>query len=164
VAVYEGIIPVCHNEAGLAVVMSHEIAHAIARHGGERMSTDFQLKTVGGLVGNVFQQQSQMTRDMFMQAYGVGTNLGVVLPHSRKHELEADQIGVMLMARAGYDPNEAPKFWVRFGEVNRGSQPTEWMSTHPSDARRAGDLQAMMPQAMNEYNLAPHKLGLGEAL
>jgi metalloendopeptidase OMA1, mitochondrial len=164
VAVYDGIIPICHNEAGLAVVMSHEIAHAIARHGGERMSQEFRLKTLQGFLGYAFQDQSQASRDLILRAYGVGTNLGLVLPHSRRHELEADQIGVLLMARAGYDPNEAPRFWIRFGEYGKSSAPPEWMSTHPSDARRASDLQAMLPQAMNEYNMVPIRVGLGEQL
>ncbi len=163
VAVYEGILPVCHNEAGLAVVMSHEVAHAIARHGGERISQEMRLRSLGGVLSYAMQGQSQASQELIMRAYGIGSNVGLVLPHSRRHELEADQIGVLLMARAGYDPSEAPRFWVRFGQVQTGAPP-EWLSTHPSDARRASDLEALLPQARQEYDNVPVRIGLGEVL
>ncbi len=115
--------------------MSHEVAHALARHGGERMSQETGLKTIGSVVGYAMKGRSDLSRDLVLRAYGAGTQFGVVLPHSRKHELEADRIGVMLMAKAGYDPGEAPRFWSRFGSAANQASPPEWMSTHPSDSR-----------------------------
>ncbi|WP_425617160.1 M48 family metallopeptidase [Anatilimnocola sp. NA78] len=161
VAVYEGIIPVCATEAGLAVVMSHEIAHALARHGGERMSQNMAVDGVKQAVSYVMQNQDQTRKDIVLQAYGVSSQYGVLLPYSRKHESEADHIGVMLLAKAGYDPREAPRFWTRFGEAKQGQQQMEFMSTHPSDARRAADLAAMVPEAMTLFEAAPDKIGLG---
>lgn len=164
VAVYEGILPICQNEAGLAVVMSHEVAHALARHGGERMSQETGLKTIGSVVGYAMKGRSELSRDLVLRAYGAGTQFGVVLPHSRKHELEADRIGVMLMASAGYDPSEAPKFWTRFGDAAKQANPPEWMSTHPSDSRRAAELVALLPQAQSSYDQSANRVGTGEIL
>jgi predicted Zn-dependent protease len=164
VAVYEGILPVCQNEAGLAVVMSHEVAHALARHGGERMSQQSAVQGAGAMLGYALKGSSPMGRDLVMRAYGVTTNLGVVLPHSRQHELEADRIGVMLMSAAGYDPGEAPRFWARFGQSASQSSPPEWLSTHPSDQRRASDLEALLPQALLAYNASASRIGTGEIL
>jgi predicted Zn-dependent protease len=161
VAVYEGIIPVCATEAGLAVVMSHEIAHALARHGGERMSQNMAVDGVKQAVSYVMQNQDQTRKDIVMQAYGVSSQYGVLLPYSRKHESEADHIGLMLLAKAGYDPREAPRFWTRFGEAKQGQQQMEFMSTHPSDARRSADLAALVPEALKLYEAAPEKIGLG---
>ena len=163
VAVYDGILPVCENEAGLAVVMSHEVAHALARHGGERMSQEKGVQTVAGVLGYSLQGQSELTRNMILKGYGVASHVGVVLKHSREHELEADRIGVMLMAQAGYDPAEAPRFWQRFQQADE-KKPVEWLSTHPSDARRVSELQALLPQAELAYNSAANKIGLGEFL
>ena len=161
VAVYEGIIPVCGTEAGLAVVMSHEIAHALARHGGERMSQNMAVDGVKQAVSYVMQNQDQTRKDIVMQAYGVSSQYGVLLPYSRKHETEADHIGLILLAKAGYDPREAPRFWTRFGEAKQGQQQMEFLSTHPSDARRAADLAALVPEAMGLFEAAPEKIGLG---
>ncbi len=161
VAVYEGIIPICATEAGLAVVMSHEIAHALARHGGERMSQNMAVDGVKQAVSYVMQNQDQARRDIVMQAYGVSSQYGVLLPYSRAHESEADHIGLMMMARAGYDPREAPRFWQRFGSLKNGNQPMEFMSTHPSDARRAADLAALVPEAEKLYGAAPEQFALG---
>lgn len=161
VAVYEGIIPICATEAGLAVVMSHEIAHALARHGGERMSQNMAVDGVKQAVSYVMQNQDQARKDMVMQAYGVSSQYGVLLPYSRKHESEADHIGLLMMARAGYDPREAPRFWQRFGSLKNGNQPMEFMSTHPSDARRAADLAALVPEGLKIYEAAPEKFELG---
>jgi len=161
VAVYEGIIPICESEAGLAVVMSHEIAHALARHGGERM-TQQNIKNLGGkAVDWVMQEQDDTKKKIVQTAYGVTTEYGVLLPYSRKHESEADLIGIDLLAKAGYDPSEAPRFWERFGGAKGGKQQPAWMSTHPSDAQRAADLRAALPKAMGLYNAAPEKIGLG---
>lgn len=164
VAVYEGILPICQNEAGLAVVMSHEVAHALARHGGERMSQQAGLQTVSSVLGYAMKGQSDLSRSLVLKAYGAGTELGVVLPHSRQHELEADRIGIMLMASAGYDPQEAPLFWSRFGQMDAGSKPAEWLSTHPSDARRATELEGLLPQARTAYDASAAKLGQGERI
>lgn len=163
VAIYEGILPICRNEAGLAVVMSHEVAHALARHGGERMSQNMAVDQTKQAINFLMQKQDQTRRDLLLQAYGVGTQYGVLLPYSRKQESEADHIGVMLMAEAGYDPSEAPAFWERFGSVG-GEKPPEFMSTHPADERRAQDLAALLPEATDKYAAAPERFGSGELI
>ncbi len=166
VAVYTGILPVCENEAGLAVVMSHEIAHAIARHGGERMNQ--QMITNGLKNGGTYllnkNKVSEQKQQILLAAYGQAAQYGYILPYSRKHELEADAIGIKLMAKAGYDPSEAPVFWERFASKKEGSAPAEWMSTHPADATRAAALRELLPAAVKEYDSASEKIGLGEAL
>lgn len=163
VAVYEGILPVCDNEAGLAVVMSHEISHVLARHGGERMTQQSIARAGGGLLGKALEQHPEGDHDKWMNAYGVASQYGVLLPYSRTHESEADSIGLMLMARAGYDPAEAPRFWERFAHMS-GNKPPEFLSTHPSDAHRASHLRGLLPQAVAIYDAAPDKLGLGVAI
>lgn len=164
VAIYEGIMPICENEAGLAVVMSHEVAHALARHGGERMSQSLAVDGVKQAVSYATQTQDETRREILLKAYGVASEYGVILPYSRKHETEADHIGLMLMAKAGYDPSEAPRFWQRFATAQQGQKPMEFLSTHPSDARRASDLEALLPEAMKLYVTAPRRHGLGEGL
>ena len=121
IVVYEGILPICQNEAGLAVVMSHEVAHVLARHGGERMSQSAAVNGAQTVVGMVMRNQEQVNRDIVMRAYGLGSQYGLILPYSRKHELEADQIGLTLMAQAGYDPSEGPRFWKRFVQLPRAT-------------------------------------------
>ncbi len=164
VAVYTGILPVCENEAGLAVVMSHEVAHAIARHGGERMTYQTAQNLGKSAVGYVMQKQEEQKQKIVLTAYGAASEYGVILPYSRKHEMEADQIGVMLMAKAGYDPSEAPVFWERFSATKTGAAPMEFMSTHPSDAHRASALRELLSEAMTYYEKASDKRGLGEAI
>jgi predicted Zn-dependent protease len=165
VAVYEGILPFCENEAGLAVVMSHEIGHALAHHGAERMSHQAGVQGVGAVLGWALTESTPATREMTMRAFGTGTQYGILLPYSRKHESEADEIGLQLMARAGYDPSEAPLFWGRFAQAKEGgSAPPEWASTHPSDARRAADLAAKLPEALQLYQNSPTRYGRGERL
>jgi predicted Zn-dependent protease len=164
VAVYTGILPICESEAGLAVVMSHEVAHAIARHGGERMTYQTAQNMGKQAVGYFTKQQEEQKKQMILTAYGAAAEYGVILPYSRKHELEADHIGILLMAKAGYDPSEAPVFWERFAGSKQGAAPMEWMSTHPSDATRASALRALIPEAMKNYENAPTKYGLGEPL
>jgi predicted Zn-dependent protease len=161
VAVYEGIIPICATEAGLAVVMSHEVAHALARHGGERMSQNMAVDGVKQAVSYVMQNQDQARKDIVMQAYGMGSQYGVLLPYSRKHESEADHIGLMMMAKAGYDPREAPRFWERFGALKSGEKQMEFLSTHPSDQHRAAALAQLVPDAMKLYGEAPEQFALG---
>lgn len=164
VAIYEGILPVCQNEAGLAVVMSHEIAHALARHGGERMSQGYLVNGVGTALSVVLQNQEQVLKDRVTKAYGVASEYGFVLPYSRKHESEADHMGLMLMARAGYDPSEAPAFWQRFGAAAGSGETPEFLSTHPADERRSSDLAELLPEALQLYGVASERFGKGEAI
>lgn len=164
VAVYEGILPICENEAGLAVVMSHEIAHALARHGGERISQNYVVEGARNVIGRLSKTYAQQQSETILKFYGIGSQYGYILRHSRKHESEADHIGIILMARAGYDPEEAPRFWQRFASSNQGQQPLELFSTHPSDQRRAQDLTALLPDARQEYQASAHKYGLGVLL
>ena len=166
VAIYEGILPVCGSEAGLAVVMSHEVGHALARHGGERMNHQAAVSAVGSLgkiVMNRTEALDAQRQQMVMGAYGAASKYGVVLPYSRKHESEADAIGLKLMAEAGYDPSEAPLFWERFSSES-GPKPPAFFSTHPSDARRAADLREQLPAAVGIYKRAPEQFGLGEKI
>ena len=165
VAIYEGILPICENEAGLAVVMSHEIAHALARHGGERISHEMAVSGLGKVVDWATQNRTAFARQSVATAFGIASKYGVVLPYSRKHESEADHMGMILMARAGYDPREAPLFWQRFGQAQANSDAKiEFLSTHPADERRATDLRSLLHEAISEYEMAPVKLGLGEPL
>jgi predicted Zn-dependent protease len=164
VAIYEGILPVCQNEAGLAVVMSHEIAHALARHGGERMSQEYMVSGLGKAIDiATMNRTTAPTRDKIMRAYGVASTYGFVLPYSRKHESEADHMGAVLMAQAGYDPAEAPRFWERFGQAQeQGERPIEFLSTHPADTRRALALRQLLPEIRPLYEQALERHGLGE--
>ncbi len=164
VAIYEGIVPLCENEAGLAVVMSHEIAHALAHHGAERMSQQAGVQGVGAVLGWAMSDTTPMTRDLAMRAFGTGAQYGLLLPYSRHHESEADAIGLRLMAQAGYDPSEAPLFWGRFGNAKNGEQPAEWASTHPSDERRATELANKLPEALSLYQTTANRYGRGERL
>ena len=152
VAVYTGILPYTQTEAGLATVMSHEIAHAIARHGAER-ATQAQLMQYGLSLGNLALEKNP-NRELIMMGVNVAGNVGVILPYSRKHESEADYMGLLLMAKAGYDPNEAVKFWERMSQASGGSQGglSDFLSTHPSDEKRIKDLQSHMSEAMKYYN------------
>lgn len=151
VVFYTGIMPVCEDDAGISVVMGHEIAHAIARHGNERMSQQL-AQQLGGVALNVaLADKPQETQQLFGLAYGLGTNVGVMLPFSRLHESEADEMGLMFMAMAGYDPQEAPKFWERMN-AQGGARPPEFLSTHPSPEKRMEKLNELMPKAMKLYN------------
>ncbi len=164
VAVYTGILPICQNEAGLAVVMSHEIAHALARHGGERMTHQMVQNKVKDGVAFLMRDSKDTTQKIVLTAYGAGAQYGAILPYSRKHELEADHIGIMMMARAGYDPSEAPLFWERFAGQKDGAAPMEFLSTHPSDARRSSALREVLPEAMKLYEAAAKQIGTGQSL
>lgn len=164
VAVYEGILPVCHDEGGLAVVMSHEVAHALARHGGERMSQTMAVDGVRQVTDLVTKWKVPDKSEAILRAYGVASNVGFLLPYSRKQESEADHIGVMLMAQAGYDPGVAPDFWTRFGAAKTPDSTPEFLSTHPADERRAENLRKLIPEAGQHYARATEKLGAGEAL
>ncbi len=151
VVVYSGIIPITQNETGLAVVMGHEIAHAIADHGNERMSQEL-IRTAGGVGLMVaLNEQPQETQAMWMTVYGIGTEVAAMLPYSRLHESEADRMGLIFMAMAGYNPQEAPLFWQRMS-MQGGAKPPEFLSTHPSDETRVNNLNSWMPEAMKYYN------------
>lgn len=155
VVVYSGLLPVAKDEAGLAVVMGHEIAHAIARHGNERMSQTLLVQLGGIGLDVALSQKPQQTRDIFLQSYGVGSTLGI-LKYSRTHESEADKLGLTFMAMAGYNPQEAIGFWERMAKEG-GAAPPEFMSTHPSHSTRIKDIKAYMPKAMKYYNRATGK-------
>jgi predicted Zn-dependent protease len=149
VVVYSGILPVTADEVGLAVVMGHEISHAIARHGNERMSQAIALQGAGMTLEVLTGQKPSLARDLFLQSFGIGSQLGM-LAYSRKHETEADKMGLVFMAMAGYDPREAPRFWQRMSQGG-GQAPPEILSTHPSDETRMRDLEAYMPEALKYY-------------
>jgi len=152
VVVYTGILPVTQNEAGLAVVMGHEIAHAIAEHGNERMSQALVQQLGGVALSVALKNEPETTRGLFLAAYGVGTTVGVMLPFSRTQESEADHLGLIFMAMAGYDPHAAPEFWKRMAASKQGGSPPEFLSTHPSDQTRINDITAWIPEAMKYYN------------
>jgi len=154
VVVYTGILPLTKDDAGLAVVMGHEIAHAIADHGNERMSQELAVQAAGIGLQVFMQQKPQETQQIFMSAFGVGSQLGM-LGYSRQHELEADKLGLVFMAMAGYDPERAVSFWQEMSKVG-GAKPPEFMSTHPSDERRIAQIQAFMPEAKKYYVAAQH--------
>lgn len=145
VVVYTGILPYTKDEAGLAVVMGHEIAHAIAQHGNERMSQELAVQAVGTSIDVFMQTKPQQTRDIFMTAYGVGSQLGT-LAYSRSHESEADKLGLVFMTMAGYDPSRAISFWKDMQSIG-GGKPPVLLSTHPSDEKRISDIQAYLPEA-----------------
>lgn len=150
VGVYTGILPYTKDENGLAVVLGHEIAHAIADHGNERMSQGL-LADMGGMALSVaLSKKPGQTRDLFMTVFGVGTSVGVLLPFSRLHEGEADRIGLVLMARAGYDPRGAIPFWERMSK-QEGPRPPEFLSTHPAPQSRIAALKSYMPEALAHY-------------
>ena len=156
IGVNTGILPITQTEAGLATVIAHEIAHVTARHGAERMSQDLLVQVGGTALTAALGSQSSVTRDLAMQAYGVGTEVGVMLPYSRTQELEADRVGLLYMARAGFDPTEAVGFWERFQAHNRGSRTgtPAFLSTHPLDDARIAQIQRFLPQAIAEYQAA----------
>ena len=146
IAVYTGILPVCQGETGLAVVLGHEIAHAIARHGTSRMS-----QAVATQIGLEVAAANDESVAQYKEALALAVNLLVLMPFGRDDELEADHIGLIYMARAGYDPREAVAFWKRMAEASGGAAPPEFLSTHPSNANRIAQIEALLPQAMAEY-------------
>jgi predicted Zn-dependent protease len=150
VAVYTGIFPFTRDENGLAVVLGHEVAHALADHGNERMSQAL-LANMGGMALSVaLSKRPQRTQQLFMAAFGVGASLGLLLPYSRLHETEADRMGLMLMARAGYDPRAAVPFWQRMSRQG-GARPPQFLSTHPAPSTRIANLKAAVPEALPYY-------------
>lgn len=150
VAFYTGILDVCRDETGVAVVMGHEIAHAVAEHGGERMSQQLAIGMGGMALGEAVKNKPEETQALWMSVFAVGAQFGAMLPYSRTHELEADHMGLVFMAMAGYDPREAPAFWERMA-AGGGAKPPEFMSTHPSDQTRIRQLRDKMPEALGYY-------------
>lgn len=147
---YSGIIPICKDDAGMATVMGHEVAHALANHGQQRMSAGLLQQLGGAGVAVATGGKSEQTQQLAMTAYGAATQIGGMLPFSRSHESEADMIGLTLMAIAGYNPDQAIAFWERMSANSKGSSPPEFMSTHPSDQTRIANLRALIPQAKAE--------------
>ncbi len=151
VAVYTGILPVTKDDAGLATVMGHEIAHAIAQHSSERASKAAVAELGGSLIGAAVGNQSAAVQTGINQAYGLGAQAGVLLPNSRKQELEADHLGLIFMSMAGYNPASAVSFWQRMASASSGSKPPEWMSTHPADNTRISQIQKVLPEAQTYF-------------
>ncbi len=150
VAFYSGILPVCQDETGVAVVMGHEIAHAIAEHGGERMSHGLMVQMGGMALNEAVKNKPEETQALYMGAFAIGSQYGAMLPFSRQHESEADHMGLIFMAMAGYDPAAAPVFWERMAALG-GGKPPEFLSTHPSDETRVRQLNEWMPEARKYY-------------
>jgi len=140
VVFYTGILPICQDENGIAVVMGHEVAHAIARHGNERMSQGLLVQGGGMALDYALANQAKQTRDLFGQAYGLGATVGAILPFSRLHESEADEMGLIFTAMASYDPEAAVPFWKRMSQVGGGQRPPEFLSTHPDPEKRSAKL------------------------
>jgi metalloendopeptidase OMA1, mitochondrial len=156
VGVYTGILPITKDEGGMATVLGHEIAHAVARHGGERMTEAMAIQLGSQIVGASLSKTDPRYQKAGMLAYGVTSTVGVALPHSRKQETEADQIGLLYMARAGYDPENAVGFWQRFSDFNQqqGGEGFAFLRTHPTDETRIRNLKEWMPKAKAEYKPA----------
>lgn len=151
VVVYTGILPVTVDDAGLAVVMGHEIAHAIAEHGNERMSQGLLAQMGGMALSTALSTKPAATQQLWMSVYGVGAQYGAILPYGRMQESEADHLGLVFMTMAGYDPNAAVAFWERMAAQKAGQAPAEFLSTHPSDATRIANIRRLIPQVTAEY-------------
>jgi predicted Zn-dependent protease len=150
VVFYEGILPMTKTEAGMAVVMGHEIAHAVAKHSNERMSQQMIAQYGASITDVLLSNKPAATRQTINVLYGLGAQVGVILPYSRKHEYEADRLGLIFMAMAGYDPNEAVAFWERMS-ANGSVSTLEFMSTHPTDQNRIANMKKVLPEAMGYY-------------
>ncbi len=151
IVVYTGLLPITQNEAALAVVMGHEVCHALLQHGNQRMSQGLMQQLGGVALTVALANKPAQTQNLFMQAYGVGSNVAVMLPFSRKHELEADRWGLIFAAKAGYNPQEAIPLWERMEKAGGGQKPPEFLSTHPSEGNRIAQLQKIMPEALKYY-------------
>lgn len=166
IIVYSGLVPYVVNEAGLAAVIGHEVAHAVARHGAERMSQKLALQGAVILGGEIMRDKGGRLSDkarLALGALGMGATVGILLPYSRVHEHEADEIGMIYMAAAGYDPREAIRVWERMSKIKKPPIPV-WLSTHPADADRIRTMKEFLPQAMKVYQEAPQKYGRGSLL
>ena len=155
VVVYTGILPITQSETGLAVVVGHEIAHVFAEHGGERMTQGLAVQFGGMALSAALKEKPEETKNLFMTSYGLGTQVAILLPFSRTHEKEADHLGLIFMAMAGYDPHEAVGFWQRMAAAKEGAAaPPELLSTHPADDTRIKKIQELLPEAMKYYKPA----------
>lgn len=150
VVVYTGLLPVTQNEAALAVVMGHEILHAVAQHGNERMSQAAVANGIG-VAGNVFTSRNAQANSLFTNIFAPGAQVGFLLPNSRKQEYEADRLGLIFAAMAGYNPREAIPFWQRMAAASNGNKPPEFLSSHPADNARIAKIQEYMPEALKYY-------------
>jgi predicted Zn-dependent protease len=151
IGVFTGILPYTQNDTGLAVVLGHEVAHVIAQHGNERMSQLLLVELGGAGLSVALSQKPQLTRQLALAAFGLGSQIGVLLPYSRLQESEADRLGLIFMAIAGYNPNAAIPFWERMAKVGEGKKPPELLSTHPGDKKRIEDIKKYIPEAMKYY-------------
>ena len=151
IVVYTGLLPISQNEAALAVVLGHEVSHAIFQHGNERMSQTLGAQAVELGLEVALQNKPAETRNIFLSAYGIGATVGVLLPFSRKHEYEADHYGLYWAALAGYNPQEAIPLWERMSKASNGQTPPEFLSTHPDDGNRIKKLKEYMPEALKMY-------------
>ena len=151
IVVYTGLLPITQNEAALAAVMGHEVSHAIFNHGNERMSQSMGAEAVQTGLQVALANKPAATQSLFMGAFGVGTQVGVLLPFSRKHELEADRYGLIWAAMAGYNPREAVALWQRMEKASNGQKPPEFLSTHPAEGSRIAQLEKYMPEALKYY-------------
>lgn len=150
IVVYTGLLPVTQNEAALAVVLGHEITHALAHHGNERMSQQMVAQGIG-VAGGILTSNNPAVSNIFNTIYGPGAQIGVLLPNSRKQELEADRYGLIFTAMAGYNPREAIPLWERMKAMSNGQRPPEFLSTHPAEDTRIEKLQQLMPEALKYY-------------
>lgn len=151
VVVYTGIMPIARDDAGLAVVMGHEIAHAIAEHGNERMSQGLLAQLGGTALATALSTQPDATRQLWMSVYGVGAQYGALMPYGRMQESEADHLGLVFMTMAGHDPNGAVGFWERMAAQKGGKTPPEFLSTHPADATRIANIKRLIPEVLAKY-------------
>ena len=151
IVVYTGLLPITQNEAALAVVMGHEVSHALLQHGNQRMSQQMGAQAVQAGLQVAVANKSQETQNLFLSAFGLGAQVGLILPFSRKHELDADQWGLNFTAMAGYNPREAIPLWERMEKASSGQKPPEFLSTHPSEGTRIDELKKAMPQALKYY-------------
>jgi predicted Zn-dependent protease len=154
VCVYTGILPITQDENGLAVVLGHEISHAVARHGTERMSQGLIAQGLGTALSVAVAKEPAQTQQLWMTAFGVGAEVGVLLPYSRTQESEADHLGLIFMAMAGYDPQTAIPFWERMAKQGSGGKPPEFLSDHPADQTRINNIKKEMPEALKYYKPA----------
>lgn len=151
IVVYTGLLPISQNEAALAVVMGHEVSHALLQHGNQRMSQGLVQQLGGVALSVAVANKPAETQNLFLTAYGAGTTIGVLLPFSRKQELEADRYGLIWTAMAGYNPREAISLWERMEKASNGQSPPEFLSTHPTEGRRIQQLEKFMPEALSYY-------------
>jgi predicted Zn-dependent protease len=164
VGVYEGILPICQNEAGLATVLAHQIGHSLARHGGERISRHYLLDTIATSPRILPNRWAQWRNERLVAAYGLAWRSDEILPFSQQHEAEADRIGLLLMARAGYDPSEAPRFWRRLTAAYADADAPALLVHHPSYAHRVSSMADWLSEAIGVYAQAPAQHGVGQSI